>query len=1241
MAINRPATATSDIGERNSLAPGTGRYRTLLSNSEGQKKRGLDISADRMKGTANTNGHVDSPLVNGKQSTVGRPRKQRNPESDVTDIPIQPKERQSVIPTPIIRSGSFDWPSYLKESGASSVPTSHFIHVPLEIQNDCISPRLGANTPLTSSFKCDQCMEGIDPHHESLFCAFKIVEVVGRRLRLRFLGYPEKYDFWTTVDSPFLFPVGWCAHNKRRLQPPKGYSDREQLTFDWDAFLTKEGYTAVPRHLFRVSWDCPTNELPPHMFRVGHKLEAVDKRNPGIACVATVKDNIGDYILIHFDGWDSGFDQWAHITSELLHPVGYCEEKELVLSIPSEWSTRPTGFTWKQYLKETNSKPVPKEAFEKRPKSRQSSDQLQVGQRCEAVDKRCPQLIRVANIVANTPQGFLTIGYDGWAEKYNVCLEASSPDLFPAGYCQATGHPLQPPPGYESDNDMNSVHDGHSNSSTSSVNTAQAGACPTVGCKGYGHVKGPRYSYHQRVSGCPYADANLKRDVIRPHERLASSNIASPVPDSTSVPQMPRLEQAALSFNNTPAMLQDSISGPCLSPDSSVKTDPFTLSGANSPVLPNPTSHTCNPPRTGKQSSLTSCPIVPSLEINGSTEPIASSGFSVPNSFTRVYMCDKRNSDSVPKCELKTNTTTSVMPLDLSLERDKVASDVNTTSDVTPFSDTKQAILKVISGDQNSPVGKKSSNVIGSPMEVVSQPMRPSGSHPADVFTGASLPFERNSSPPARLRDAPKLNQVAGSKRAISDRTKIFKQDAKPNLTQVANEYARQQQMFGLTGLPVKRKRGRPRKYTTLTVFQTPPATRSPQHSGVSTARNSMPSFSYTTATPGSQPIQSATTPTIASSTVMPTLSIYTPLTVGAPLPGLYSAGLLLPGPNMPLTSLDTSAVTRTDSPVTGNVDSSSTSYTLAMTVSSQHSGSTEPAIARSPQALDSTPQHSNSSPSSAPPGLLADQNSSSYDVCSAHTLSGMNPCVDSFVGSNVPTCSVTSSTSVCKFSGSSVVPGWCNSSGTSTAIPTAFCMSPHVYLDPSRPAPSVMDVCQSNSGTDFPINSFSGRSELDLMTRLLPQATAALRASKGAGLSGPHSWNVDMVGSFIGTLPGCKQFAPKFTENEIDGAALLCLEQHDLMQILGMKLGPAVKVAGAIQTLRRSLMATPISELHPEYAGAMAAAVSCFNSGRLTASSQVDNLPSDESERTVTPAPSGHPSQRTPSTEDAVSSVA
>lgn len=74
---------------------------------------------------------------------------------------------------------------------------------------------------------------------------------------------------------------------------------------------------------------------------------------------------------------------------------------------------------------------------------------LEIGQRLEAVDRRCPQLIRVANIVSIGPPGFFTIAYDGWPEKFNVCLETSCADLFPVGYCQATDHPLQPPPGCE------------------------------------------------------------------------------------------------------------------------------------------------------------------------------------------------------------------------------------------------------------------------------------------------------------------------------------------------------------------------------------------------------------------------------------------------------------------------------------------------------------------------------------------------------------------------------------------------------------------------------------------------------------------------------------------------------------------------------------------------------------------------------------------------------------------------
>ncbi|VDQ04832.1 unnamed protein product [Trichobilharzia regenti] len=63
-------------------------------------------------------------------------------------------------------------------------------------------------------------------------------------------------------------------------------------------------------------------------------------------------------------------------------------------------------------------------------------------------------------------------------------------------------------------------------------------------------------------------------------------------------------------------------------------------------------------------------------------------------------------------------------------------------------------------------------------------------------------------------------------------------------------------------------------------------------------------------------------------------------------------------------------------------------------------------------------------------------------------------------------------------------------------------------------------------------------------------------------------------------------------------------------MNVLGMKLGPAVKIYTAIQTLRKSLLATPISELGAEHANAIAAVVSCFtnnnNNNTSLSSSQI-----------------------------------
>ena len=60
-------------------------------------------------------------------------------------------------------------------------------------------------------------------------------------------------------------------------------------------------------------------------FKVGMKLEAVDLREPALICPATVVETKGPILRIHFDGWDTGYDQYLDMDSLDIFPVGWCE----------------------------------------------------------------------------------------------------------------------------------------------------------------------------------------------------------------------------------------------------------------------------------------------------------------------------------------------------------------------------------------------------------------------------------------------------------------------------------------------------------------------------------------------------------------------------------------------------------------------------------------------------------------------------------------------------------------------------------------------------------------------------------------------------------------------------------------------------------------------------------------------------------------------------------------------------
>uniref|UniRef100_A0A673M3P7 Lethal(3)malignant brain tumor-like protein 4 n=1 Tax=Sinocyclocheilus rhinocerous TaxID=307959 RepID=A0A673M3P7_9TELE len=364
------------------------------------------------------------------------------------------------------------WSAYLEEERA--------ITAPLKLFKEHQSFPQSRN-----GFKVGMKLEGLDPSHPAFFCVLTVAEVQGYRIRLHFDGYPECYDFWVNADSWDVKPPGWCEKTGLKLLLPK---DGE---FNWNTYVKNCRGQLAPKHLFKSL----NTSVTPSGFRAGMKLEAVDRKNPSLICVATIAAAVDNRLLIHFDNWDDSYDYWCDASSPYIHPVGYCEEAELMLTTPADYKP-PKVFTWEKYLEETGAQAAPARAFKQRP-----PHGFQVGMKLEAVDKRNAMLIRVATI-SDVEDHRIKIHFDGWSEEYDYWLDADSPDLHPVGWCQKTGHPLQHPNG----NILLIIK----------LVIITISGCPTPGCSGVGHIRGPRYGTHYTAVSCPYSDVNLNKDGLVP-----------------------------------------------------------------------------------------------------------------------------------------------------------------------------------------------------------------------------------------------------------------------------------------------------------------------------------------------------------------------------------------------------------------------------------------------------------------------------------------------------------------------------------------------------------------------------------------------------------------------------------------------------------------------------------------------------------------------------------------------------
>ncbi|XP_032340794.1 lethal(3)malignant brain tumor-like protein 3 isoform X2 [Camelus ferus] len=411
----------------------------------------------------------DGRILRGSQ----RARRKRRGDTAVLKQGLPPKGKKA-----------WCWASYLEEEKAVAVPAKLF----KEYQSFPYNK---------NGFKVGMKLEGVDPEHQSVYCVLTVAEVCGYRIKLHFDGYSDCYDFWVNADALDIHPVGWCEKTGHKLHPPKGYKEEE---FNWQTYLKTCKAQAAPKSLFENQ----NITVIPSGFRVGMKLEAVDKKNPAFICVATVTDMVDNRFLVHFDNWDESYDYWCEASSPHIHPVGWCKEHRRALITPPGYPN-VKHFSWDKYLEETNSLPAPARAFKVKP-----PHGFQKKMKLEVIDKRNPVFIRVAT-VADTDDHRIKVHFDGWNSCYDYWIDADSPDIHPVGWCSKTGHPLQPPL-----------------SPLELMEASEHGGCSTPGCKGIGHFKRARHLGPHSAANCPYSEINLNKDRIFPDRLSGEMPPASP-----------------------------------------------------------------------------------------------------------------------------------------------------------------------------------------------------------------------------------------------------------------------------------------------------------------------------------------------------------------------------------------------------------------------------------------------------------------------------------------------------------------------------------------------------------------------------------------------------------------------------------------------------------------------------------------------------------------------------------------
>lgn len=332
---------------------------------------------------------------------------------------------QNQAKTKAVSMEGFSWGNYINSNSFLAAPVTCFKHAPMGTCWGDISENVRVEVPNTD---CSLPTK--------VFWIAGIVKLAGYNALLRYEGFENDsgLDFWCNICGSDIHPVGWCAASGKPLVPPRTIQHKYT---NWKAFLVKRltgAKTLPPDFSQKVS------ESMQYPFKPCMRVEVVDKRHLCRTRVAVVENVIGGRLrLVYEESEDRTDDFWCHMHSPLIHHIG--------------WS-RSIGHRFKRSditKKQDGHFDTPPHLFAKVKEVDQSGEWFKEGMKLEAIDPLNLSTICVATIRKVLADGYLMIGIDGSEAADGsdwFCYHATSPSIFPVGFCEINMIELTPPRGY-------------------------------------------------------------------------------------------------------------------------------------------------------------------------------------------------------------------------------------------------------------------------------------------------------------------------------------------------------------------------------------------------------------------------------------------------------------------------------------------------------------------------------------------------------------------------------------------------------------------------------------------------------------------------------------------------------------------------------------------------------------------------------------------------------------------------